>query len=162
MTEQIEGAAQQAQAQGIPIPPEAAQAAQQQLQQIPQVVSTVKIGKFDDHASEMNEIETWARSPEGIRESVANPQGFQNVETHYDEHAAALKAQQAPPPPPKPPSESIALKDLPPEGQVQMAGQAGIHLDLGQMQIKEAQDKAEKSQQAAARLQGKPATEKVQ
>lgn len=162
MTEQLQGAAQQAQAQGIAIPPEASQAAQQQLQQIPQVVSTVPIGKFDDHASEMNEIETWARGPEGIRAAATNQQGFQNVSTHYDEHAAALKAQQAPPPPPKPPSESIRLSDLPPEGQVQMAGQAGIHLDLGQMQVKEAQDKAEKSAQAAARLQGKPATEKVQ
>ena len=43
-----------------------------------------------------------------------------------------------------------------------MAGQAGIHLDLGQMQMQEAQDKLEKSQQAAVKLQPKPQTDKVQ
>lgn len=158
--QKIAEAAQAAQASGVQIPPQAAQQIQQQMP--PQLVSTVPIGKFDKHAEHMNEIETWANTPEGIRAAKENPQGFQNVETHYDEHAAALQAQQAPPPPPKPPAESISLKDLPPEGKVQMAGQAGIHLDLGQMQMKEQQDKDEKAQQAAARLQGKPATEKVQ
>jgi hypothetical protein len=158
--QKVQAMAGQAQAAGVQIPPQAAQQVQQSLP--PQVVSTVPVGKLDKHAEEANEIETWANSPEGIREKASNPQGFQNVETHYDEHMAALKAAQGPPPPPKPPSESISLKDLPPDGQVQMAGQAGIHLDLGQMQVKEAHDKAEKSQQAAARLQGKPPTEKVQ
>lgn len=162
MQEQIQGAAQQAQGAGIPIPPEAAQMAQQQLQQVPQLVSTVKVGKFDRHAEAMNEIETWANSPEGIRAIATNPDGAKNVETHYDEHAAALKAQQAPPPPGKPPSASISLKDLPPEGQVQLAAQDGIKLDLGQMQQKEIQDKAEKAQQAAAKLNGKPASNAVQ
>lgn len=158
--QKVQEAAQQAQANGVAIPPEAAQQVQQQLP--PQVVSTVPVSKFDRHAEAMNEIETWANSPEGIRTKATNPDGFKNIETHYDEHDAALKAQQAPPPPPKPPSESISLKDLPPEGQVQMAGQAGIKLDLGQMQVKEAKDKAEKAQQAAAKLNGKPATNAVQ
>lgn len=41
----------------------------------------------------------------------------------------------------KPPSESINFKDLPPEGKVQMAGQAGIQLDAGGVAADEAADK---------------------
>ena len=43
---------------------------------------------------------------------------------------AELKALLAPPPQPQPqkPSESISFKDLPPQGQVQMAAQAGIQI----------------------------------
>ena len=39
----------------------------------------------------------------------------------------------APPPPPQPPSRSIAFKDLPPEGQSQLAAQAGIQIDPQRM-----------------------------
>lgn len=161
--QQVAEAATKIQAAGVQPPPEAAQAIQQKLAQIPPMISTVPIGKLDGHASELAAIKTWANSSEGIRAKATNPQGFQNVEMHYDEHMAALQKEQAGNQPQgKPPSESINLKDLPPEGQVQLAEKGGIHLDLGQMQVKEAQDKAEKSAQAQARLQGKPQTEKVQ
>jgi len=160
--QQIQAAAQAAQAGGIAIPPEAAQMAQQQLQQIPQLVSTVPVGKLDKHAEEMNEIETYANSSEGIREKASNAPGFKNVETHYDEHAAALKAQQAPPPQAKGPSESINFKDLPTDGKVQLAAKGGLTLDPAAMEMKEQQDKADKAAQAAQKLHGKPATEKVQ
>jgi|HubBroStandDraft_4_1064222.scaffolds.fasta_scaffold00050_8 hypothetical protein len=139
----IQQAAIEAQQKGIPIPPEAAQQAQQQLAQIPQVISTVKLGKLDDHQSEMNEIETWARSSDGIRAAAEQPEGYENVMTHYDEHAAALKAKQGPPPPPKPPAESINYKDLDPTGKAQMAAQAGIHLDPNALQAEDQQDKVQ-------------------
>ena len=42
----------------------------------------------------------------------------------------------------KEPSKSIPFKELPPEGKVQMAAQAGIELDAGQIRSDEAQDKA--------------------
>lgn len=41
----------------------------------------------------------------------------------------------------KEPSKSIPFKDLPPEGKVQMAEQAGIQLDAGQIRTDEQQDK---------------------
>jgi len=42
----------------------------------------------------------------------------------------------------KPPSESISFKDLPPDGQAQMAAQAGIQLNPAELAAKEAEDKA--------------------
>jgi hypothetical protein len=42
----------------------------------------------------------------------------------------------------KPPSESISFKDLPAEGQVQMAEQAGIQISPEAVQQKQLQDKA--------------------
>src|SRR5271156_1717524 len=91
-------------------PPEAqqmaAQALQQKIQSMPQVVSTVQVFRLDNDAAHMDEIETWAESPEGIRAQAENPDGFANVMAHYDEHAAA-KAQKdaakAGPPAEKPP-----------------------------------------------------------
>jgi len=48
-----------------------------------------------------------------------------------DEWIERLQKLQQPqgPPPPKPPSESINFKDLPPDGQAQLAEKAGIHLN---------------------------------
>lgn len=158
--EQVQAAAAQAQANGIQIPPEAAQMVQQKMQGIPQMVSTIPVGKLDDHASEAQAIKTWANQSDGIKAKASNPRGFQNVETHYDEHIAALG------PPPKPaekgPSESISFKDLDPQGKVQLAAKGGIQLNLADMQVQEANDKAEKAEQARLKLQGKPASEQVQ
>ena len=42
----------------------------------------------------------------------------------------------------KPPSESISFKDMPSAGKIQMAEQAGIQISEGDVQQKEAQDKA--------------------
>jgi hypothetical protein len=153
--QQIEAAAQQAQASGVQIPPEAAQAVQQKLQQIPPMVSTVPVGKLDDHAAESQAIKTWANSSEGIKAKATNPDGFKNVETHYDEHVAALQAQQqGNQPAEKGPSESINFKDLPIDGQVQLAAKGGIQLDAGKMQVEEQHDKA--TELAAKAAQPKP------
>jgi hypothetical protein len=143
----LQAQAAAATAQGIQIPPQMAQQAQQSLP--PQVVSTVPIGKLDRHADEMNEIESWANSPEGIRTNAKNPDGFENVMTHYDEHAAALKAMQGPPPEAKGPSESINFKDLPIDGQVQLAAKGGITLNAANMQAEEQQDKVAEAAKAA-------------
>jgi hypothetical protein len=124
-------------AQGIDpsqVDPAAVQAIQQKIQNIPPMVSTVPVGKLDDHAVEAQEIRTWSATPEGIRAAAENPDGYSNVMLHYDEHITAAQAQAgAPASQAKPPSESINFKDLPPEGQVQMAANAGIKLDLGAM-----------------------------
>lgn len=51
----------------------------------------------------------------------------------------------------KPPSESISFKDLPPEGQAQMAAQAGIQLSPQQMADHAAEQAAQAAKQAAAK-----------
>lgn len=51
---------------------------------------------------------------------------------------AAQAAAQAAAPKPKSPIESIAYKDLPPDGKVQLAAQAGIHLDPALAMVHEA------------------------
>lgn len=51
----------------------------------------------------------------------------------------------------KPPSESISFKDLPPEGQAQMAAQAGIILTPEQIAGHQAEQDAKKAAEAAAK-----------
>lgn len=116
--------------------PEDIQAAQQMLKQtiatLPPVVSTVPVFKLDQDAAEMDYIDTWASMPAGIRARATNPEGFENVIAHFEEHERQLaqkQAAKATPPEAKPPSESINFKDLPDSGKVQMAAKSGIKLD---------------------------------
>ncbi len=100
--------------------------------------------------------------PEGIRARTENPDGFDNVMAHYDEHeaqAAAKAAAKAQPPEAKPPSESINFKDLPIDGKVQLAAKGGIKLDAAKMATEDAQDKVAEAAKAAAGKNGsgKPA-----
>ena len=66
-----------------------------------------------------------------------------------------LAALQTPEPQPmaeqKAPSESIAFKDLPPEGQAQMAAQAGIHLSPEQMAAHQAEQDAKEAAKVKAK-----------
>ena len=119
-------------------PPEQILLAQQKLAEaaakIPPLVSSIPIDEeFDDHANEMAEIKTWANTPAGIKAAEQNKDGFANVKLHYQEHKAALAAQQAQaqPTPQKPVSQSLNFKDLPPAGQIQLAKEAGITLGPG-------------------------------
>src|SRR5229473_3147814 len=148
-----------------PIPatftPEQKQAAlehmQQAIAQLPQVVSTVKVFRLDQDPAEMEYIETWASLPEGIRARTENPEGFANVMAHYDEHeaqAAKKAAAKAQPPESKPPNESINFKDLPIDGQVQLAAKGGIKLDPAKMAAEDAQDKIAEAAKAAAGKNG--------
>jgi hypothetical protein len=54
---------------------------------------------------------------------------------------------------PKGPSESISFKDLPPEGQEQMAAQAGIQISAQELQAQQEADKQQESQMAERQLQ---------
>ncbi|MBA0088285.1 MAG: hypothetical protein HRJ53_25150 [Acidobacteria bacterium Pan2503] len=95
----------------------------------------------------MAEIVTWANTPAGIKARQEKPDGFKNIKLHYQEHKAALAAQQAqnmPQPQAKPISEGLSLnfKDLPIDGQVQVAKKFGIQLNPATMQAEEQQDHA--------------------
>lgn len=146
-------------------PTEAVQLRDQTLQmaisKLPPMVSTVPVFRLDQDAPEIEYIETWASSPEGIRARSENPDGFANVMTHYDEHQAQLakkNAAKAPQPETKPPSESINYKDLPIDGQVQLAAKAGIQLDPKKMEAEDAQDKlAEAAKAQAGKVSGESA-----
>jgi len=135
-------------------PPAAMQQVSAQMAQavsaIPPLVSSVPIDEeLDDHASEMAEIKTWSNTPEGIKERANNPNGFANVRLHYDEHKQALaalmkQAQMQQQPQMKPVSESIStnFKDLPPEGQMQVAQKLGIQLSPQGLQQTDMLEKA--------------------
>lgn len=160
-------AIEQARKTAPPIPdtftPEQKQQAQQQIEQaisqLPQFVSTVKVFRLDNDQAHMEEIETWAEQPEGIRAQAENPDGFANIMAHYDEHEAQLAKKQAAkagPQEEKEPSQSISFKDLPIDGKVQLAAKAKIKLDAGKMTQEDAQDKAAEAAHAAGASSGEP------
>lgn len=66
----------------------------------------------------------------------------------------------------KPPSESISFKDLPPEGKVQMAKQAGIVLQPGEIEAEEAKKDAKEDRSklidASLKAKDKPKDDAVQ
>lgn len=103
---------------------------------------------------------------EAIRQRAANDQQAHQQAMELGAIAIAkgkaeLIALTAPKPaeqtPAKPPSESIAFKDLPPEGQSQMAEQAGIHLTPAAMAAHTATQDAKAAATAAAKAKPAPA-----
>jgi hypothetical protein len=121
-----------------------------EAQQLPQQVSTVPVEPWEDHASESFCCKKFLMSPEGRKLKKNNPTAFQNVVLHMGEHDAELAKQQGGGAK-KPPSESINFKDLPPDGQVEMAAQAGLKLDPAQLLQKQATDQANKEKELAAK-----------
>jgi hypothetical protein len=83
---------------------------------------------FDNHAVELEVATDWMNSDAGQSARQDNPQGYAAVRQHASQHKQFVQQMQANQPPAKPPSKSIAFKDLPPEGQQQMAAQAGIKI----------------------------------
>lgn len=116
--------------------PAQVQQLQQAISQIPEMVSTVQVDEVcDDHDAEGQTCLEFINSPKGRKLKNGTPQekaSFQNVRTHYLEHkkfSDAKKAQMAQMAQKQKVGESMNYKDLPPEGQVQMAGQAGIQIN---------------------------------
>lgn len=119
----------------------------------PQISSTVPVDQLlDRHADEFAECQRWANSSAGIQAKRQNPAGFANVRAHAAEHQKSMQQGDGGK---KPPSESINFKDLPPDGKAQMAGQAGIQLNPAELAVKEATDKAQKSEELQARFAAK-------
>jgi hypothetical protein len=108
--------------------------------------STVPIQPLDRDDLEFETCVDWASSDAGMEAAEQNPAGYADVMAHAAAHQARMSQRQeaaalasatnialskGKPEPPKPaptPAESIAFKDLPPDGQAQMAAQAGITL----------------------------------
>ena len=104
-----------------------------------QMQPSIPVGKYDRHEFELAECVRWFSSEPGMQAQKMTPMGYANVMAHADAHAAAIKAAQQPPQQ-KPPSESINFADLPPEGQAQMAAQAGIQITPPQINMDDVKD----------------------
>jgi hypothetical protein len=118
--------------------------------------SSVQINPvFDDPAIELAECKRWANSDAGQSARVEKPLQFADIQAHAADLQKLMDAmnggsQQ------KPPAESINYKDLPPDGQAQMAGQAGIKLDPMALAAKQEQDKQDKAAEMQAKLNAGP------
>lgn len=130
-------------ASGDPAQIQQAQQLAPQIQQLPPQVSSVELGYFDDHATELATCVKVLNSPRGraLRNGDEEDQAaYQNLLLHAQEHEQALKQKQAGQPPAgaKPPSISIALKDLPPNEAAQAAQKAGLQSKPQDFQQEEA------------------------
>jgi hypothetical protein len=104
-----------------------------QTGQVMVMPSLLPDGFADDHQVELETCKQWLNSDAGQAAKINNPEGWANVRAHAMMHEEFLKQQAGAQgaggvAAPKQPAESINFKDLPPEGQAQMAAQAGIHL----------------------------------
>jgi hypothetical protein len=117
-----------AQSPGLPPPPPP------DIQQIVQSLTTPSVPVdtvWDFHQQHIQAVQDWLASEARYeQEALGNTQGIENVKLHGQMHKNALQQQQAQQPNTnqKPPSTSISLKDLPPDGQQQLAAQAGIKI----------------------------------
>jgi hypothetical protein len=110
--------------QPMPPPPDPEQLAQSLAK------PTVPIDPiWDYHQQHIQAIQDWLASQDRFdEEAKQNFPGIENVKLHGMAHKQALQAQQTAPQG-KPPSVSINYADLPPDGQVQAAAEAGIHVN---------------------------------
>ena len=129
-----------AQAQGQPVPPQAAQmlqTAEQGMKNLPPKVSSLPVAQDESelHVVEAAQCMEWLNSSEGQKFRFGNPKqkaAFENVHLHWAEHVAQAKkiaAANAPPPVQKPPSESISvpLDKMPAEVSAQALSRMGIN-----------------------------------
>lgn len=133
-------------------PPEAMQQVMQLIQGVPPQVSSYPIEPgVDDDAVHADTCKEFLNSPKGRKMKNGSPEdqaAYANIVLHMKEHQANV---QAPPPQNKPVNEQISFKDLPPDGQAQMAAQAGIKLDPNALAAKAQQDDAQEHEQAMAK-----------
>jgi len=113
-----------------PPPPEViAELQQQATQQLTK--PTVPIDPvWDFHQQHIQTIQDWLASQDRFdEEAKGNFPGIENVKLHGMAHKQALAAMTPPQAQGKPPSVSINFADLPPDGQIQAAKEAGIQLN---------------------------------
>ena len=85
---------------------------------------------WDYHQMHIQTVQDWLASQDRFdEEAKGNFEGIENVKLHGMAHNPALAANTPPQQQGKPPSVSINFADLPPDGQVQAAQEAGIKLN---------------------------------
>lgn len=146
----IQGMAQKAtqvmqQNPGIPPPPPPdPQQVAQSLQKPTVPIDPV----WDMHVQHVQTIQDWLASQERFdEEAKGNFEGIENVKLHGMEHKQAIaQAQAGQAQQQKPPSLAINYADLPPDGKIQAAGEAGIKLNPQIVMAQEAQKAIKESQ----------------
>ncbi len=104
---------------------------------------------WDFHQQHIQTIQDWLASQDRFdEEAKGNFPGIENVKLHGMAHKQALAAAQQPPQG-KPPSVSINYADLPPDGQIQAAKEAGIALNPQGVIMQEVQKQQPKPQTGA-------------
>lgn len=109
---------------------------------------------WDFHQQHIQTVQDWLASQDRFdEEAKGNFEGIENVKLHGQEHKQALQAQQSPPQN-KPPSTSINFADLPPDGQVQLAAEAGLKLNPTIMAAQQVAKHAAENAKGAGAPQG--------
>ena len=104
---------------------------------------------WDYHQEHFQTIKDWLASQDRFdEEAKGNFPGIENVKLHGEAHKQAIDAAQQPPQG-KPPSVSINFADLPPDGQLQAAKEAGISLNPQGVIMQEIQKQQPKPQLGA-------------
>jgi hypothetical protein len=98
------------------------------IAQLPLTSSIAIDPEVDDSALEYAECKRWLNGSEGQKAKQNEPQWYQNVRLHMLAHKAEMDKAQQGAGQGKPPSTSISFSDLPPDGQVQLAAQAGLQI----------------------------------
>ncbi len=129
----VPAALQHAQQTGVPPEPPPPEAIDMLTQKVTQQLtkSTVPIDPvWDFHQQHIQTIQDWLASQDRFdEEAKGNFGGIENVKLHGMAHKQALAAMTPPQTQGKPPSVSINFADLPPDGQLQAAKEAGIVLN---------------------------------
>jgi len=124
---------------GMGVDPAHLDPAQTEAQNLPPMVSSVEIDPHDDNETEAATCWQLLMSPDGRKAKRTNPNGYQNVSLHLDEHIAAAQAKKTTQAK-KPPAESINIKDLPAKQAAQMAEQAGLEASPADFDAAEAKE----------------------
>ena len=148
-------ALQHAQQTGIPPTPPPPEVIEQMRQQATQQLTrpTVPIDPvWDYHQEHFQTVKDWLASQDRYdEEAKGNFAGIENVKLHGAAHEAVIQSKQQPPAG-KPPSVSINFADLPPDGKVQAAKEAGISLNPALMAAQQV------AEHAAANAKPQPMT----
>jgi len=101
--------------------------------------------EWDMHAEHIQVITDWLCSQARYNaEAEGKLDQIEDIKLHGELHKKALAAQQAnQQAQQKPPSESVNFKDLPPDGKIQLAAQAGIKLNPEVMAAQQVQEAAQ-------------------
>lgn len=117
-----------------------------------QAIPGIQPRPLDSHDIALATIKRWLNSDAGQSAFNENNPGFLQVEAYGLVTQGMIQDAGDR----KPPSESMNFKDMPPDGQLQMAEQAGIKLNPQAVQQKAALDHVEKMAGIKAKLEPKP------
>jgi hypothetical protein len=103
--------------------------------------SSVPIKPLDHDDMEFATCRQWANSDAGMDAAENNPEGYENVILHAQEHQQRMQALAAQNSPPAKVSINVPLDKMPPEAIAQELEKQGIHLSPQDFQVQHAMQK---------------------